>query len=248
MDDICDVYSYLEMRMLRYTGHLMRRQDEHPTLTSMAMGGQLDMEAFPYRGTLSASAPGPQQWGPRLGRILQELLPPKPRVRGPSGNDFHGAEAYMQAQDEFKAASLQEKAAYEVWFKRVGKNKYAMFDEVARERGTWDDLCVEPQVRAFARRGLCKPCKKYYTDSKGPSGPRKATPCETTITGRQKGGINYGRKMFQIDKMCIYKLERGQNHSIGVVLLRFGAYLERGGFAQQKPLRHLSEALTLRAR
>ena len=125
------------------------------------------MEAFPYRGTLSASAPGPQQWGPRLGRILQELLPPKPRVRGPSGHDFHGAEAYMQAQDEFKAASLQEKAAYEVWFKHVGKNKYAMFDEVARERGTWDDLCVEPQVRAFARRGLCKPCSKYYDDSKG---------------------------------------------------------------------------------
>jgi len=167
MDDISDVDSYLEMRMLRYTGHLMRRQDEHPTITSMAMGGQLDMEAFPYRGTLSASAPGPQQWGPRLGRILQELLPPKPRIRGPSGKDFHGAEAYMQAQDEFKAASLQEKAAYEVWFKHVGKNKYAMFDEVARERGTWDDLCVEPQVRAFARRGLCKPCKKYYDDSKG---------------------------------------------------------------------------------
>ena len=45
MDDISDVDSYLEMRMLRCTGHLMRRQDEHPTLTSMAMGGQLDMEA-----------------------------------------------------------------------------------------------------------------------------------------------------------------------------------------------------------
>jgi hypothetical protein len=73
----------------------------------------------------------------------------------------------MQAQDEFKAVSRQEKAAYEVWFKRVGKNKYAMFDEVARERGTWDELCVEPQVRAFARRGFCKQCKKYYDDSKG---------------------------------------------------------------------------------
>jgi hypothetical protein len=33
--------------------------------------------------------------------------------------------------------------------------------------------------------------------------------------------------MFQIDKMYIYKLEGGQNHSIGVVLLGFGAYLER---------------------
>jgi len=67
-----DVDSYLEMRMLRYTGHLMRRQDENPTLTSTAMGGQLDMEAFPY-GELSALAPGPPQWGPRLGRILRGL-------------------------------------------------------------------------------------------------------------------------------------------------------------------------------
>jgi len=74
MDDISDVDSYLEMRMLRYSGHLMRRQDEHPTLTSMAMGGQLDMEAFSY-GELSALAPGPPQWGPRLGRILRGLLP-----------------------------------------------------------------------------------------------------------------------------------------------------------------------------
>ena len=82
-------------------------------------------------GELSASAPGPPLWGPRLARILRGLLPPKPRERGPSGNDFHGAEAYMQAQDEFKAVFLQEKAAYNVWFKRVGRNKYAMFDEVA---------------------------------------------------------------------------------------------------------------------
>jgi hypothetical protein len=42
-----------------------------------------------------------------------------------------------------------------------------MFDEVACERGTWDDLWVEPQNRALARRGLCKLCKKYYDDSKG---------------------------------------------------------------------------------
>jgi hypothetical protein len=166
MDDISDVDSYLEMRMLRYTGHLMRRQDEHPTLTSMAMGGQLDMEAFPYNA-LSTSAPGPPQWGPRLARIMRELLPPKPRVRGPSRDDHESAEAFQQAQDEFKAATIEEKAAYEVWFKCVGRNKYAMFDEMARERGTWDDLCVEPQKRAFARRGLCKPCKKYYDDSKG---------------------------------------------------------------------------------
>ena len=28
-------------------------------------------------------------------------------------------------------------------------------------------MCVEPQVRAFAGRGLCKQCKKYYDDIKG---------------------------------------------------------------------------------
>jgi len=133
MDDISDVDSHLEMRMLRYTGHLMRRQDEHPTLTSMAMGGQMDMEAFPY-SALSASAPGPQQWGPRLARIMRELLPPKTRVRGPSRDDHKSAEAFQQAQDEFKAATIQEKATYEVWFKCMGRNKYAMFNEVARER------------------------------------------------------------------------------------------------------------------
>ena len=82
-------------------------------------------------------------------------------------DDHESAEAFQQAHDEFKAATIEEKAAYEVWFKCVGRNKYAMFDEMARERGTWDDLCVEPQKRAFARRGLCKPCKKYYDDSKG---------------------------------------------------------------------------------
>jgi len=49
----------------------------------------------------------------------------------------------MKAQNEYKAASLQENAAYKVWFKSVGRTKYAMFDEVAREGGTWDDLCVE---------------------------------------------------------------------------------------------------------
>ena len=95
--------------------HLMRRQDEHLTLTSMAMGGQLDMDAFPY-DALSASVPGPQLWGPRLGRILRKLLPPKPRVRGPSRNDFDSAEAFQNAQDGFNAASLQEKSTYEVWW------------------------------------------------------------------------------------------------------------------------------------
>jgi len=166
MDDISDVDSHLEMRMLRYTGHLMRRQDEHPTLTSMAMGGQLDKEAFPYDAQ-SVSAVGPRQWGPRLARIMRELLPPQPRVRGPTRNDFESEAVYAKAQTDFKVAVIQEKAAYKVWFKCVGRNKYAMFDEVARERGTWDDLCLEPQNRAFARRGLCKPCKKYYDDSKG---------------------------------------------------------------------------------
>jgi len=62
---------------------------------------------------------------------------------------------------------LEEKGAYEVWFKCVRRNKYAMFDEVARERGAWDGLCVEPQVRALAGRGFCKPCSKFYYDNKG---------------------------------------------------------------------------------
>ena len=144
----------------------MRRQDEHPTLPSMAMGGQLDMEASPY-DALSASAPGPPQWGPRLAGIMRELLPPKPRKRGPNRNDYESAAVYFKAQDDFKVAAIQEKAAYTLWFKDLGRNKYAMFDEVARERGTWDDLCLEPLNRAFARRGLCKPCKKYYDDRKG---------------------------------------------------------------------------------
>ena len=74
----------------------------------MAMGGQLDMKAFPYEA-LSASAPGPQQWKPRLGRIMRELLPPKPRVRGHSRSDYDSAEKYQKAQDEFIAASRQEK-------------------------------------------------------------------------------------------------------------------------------------------
>ena len=63
-------------------------------------------------------------------------------------------------------ASVQEKAAFKVWFKCVGRDKYAMFDEVARKREAWDDLCMEPQVRASARRGFYKPYKKYYDDSK----------------------------------------------------------------------------------
>jgi hypothetical protein len=98
---------------------------------------------------------------------MWELLPPQPRVRGPTRNDFVSEAVYAKAQTDFKVAVIQEKAAYKVWFKYVGRNKYVMFDEVARERGTWDDLCLEPLNRAFARRGLCKPCKKYYDDSKG---------------------------------------------------------------------------------
>jgi hypothetical protein len=39
--------------------------------------------------------------------------------------------------------------------------------------------------------------------------------------------------MFQIDKINIYKLEGGQNHSIGVLLLGFGAYLERKGLSRK---------------
>ena len=97
------------------------------------------------------------------------MLALHPQAKGTwaSGNDFDSAEAYMLAQDKFKAASFQEKAAYEVWFKCVGSNKYAMFDEVARERGAWDDLCVEAQVRALAGRAFCKPCNKFYDDNKG---------------------------------------------------------------------------------
>jgi len=77
-----------------------------------------------------------------------------------------------RSRTSFKAASLQEKAANKVWFKsvgskNVGRNKYAMFDEVARDRGAWDDLCVEPQVRALAERGFCKPCKQFYDHNKG---------------------------------------------------------------------------------
>lgn len=48
---------------------------------------------------------------------------------------------------------VQEKAAYKEWFKDVERSKCAMFDEVTRQRGTWDDLCMELQVRVFARRG-----------------------------------------------------------------------------------------------
>jgi len=77
------------------------------TLTSMAMGGQLDMEAFPYNA-LSTTAPGPPQWGPRLARIMRELLPPKPRVRGPARDDHESAAAFQQAQDEFKVATIEE--------------------------------------------------------------------------------------------------------------------------------------------
>lgn len=69
-----------------------------------------------------------------LAGIMRELLPPKPRKRGPNRNNYESREAYENAQDDFKVAAIQEKAAYTVWFKDLGRNKYAMFDEVARER------------------------------------------------------------------------------------------------------------------
>jgi hypothetical protein len=124
-------------------------------------------------------------------------LTPEPRVRGPSRNDFDSAKAFQQAQDEFKAASLQEKAAYKVWFKSVGRNKCAIFDEVARERGAWDDLCVEPQVRALAGRGFCKPCKKLYDATRG----HHYQAMREMRTAKRRH--NYGRKIFEIDKMCV---------------------------------------------
>ena len=141
----------------------MRRQDEHPTLTSMAMGGQLDKEAFPYDAQ-SVSAVGPPQWGPRLARIMRELLPPQPRIRGPSRNNYESRETYENAQDEFKVAVIQEKTAYTVWFKAMGGNKYLTRWHVNGEHGM---IVLRTPNRAFARRGLCKPCKKYYDDSKG---------------------------------------------------------------------------------
>jgi hypothetical protein len=65
-------------------------------------------------------------------------------------------------------------------FRDAGRNTCAMFDEVAREGRTWDDLCVEDHMKAFAGSGLCKPYKKLYDDQR-PEGPRKATSPEATI-------------------------------------------------------------------
>ena len=159
---------------------------------------------------------------------MRELLPPLPRVRGPSRDDFESEDVYAKAQTDFKVAVIQEKAAYKVWFKCVGRNKYAMFDEVARERGTWDDLCLEPPKRAFARRGLCKPCKKYYDDSKGLEAHEKRHHPRPPSQDKRKGGIYYGRKMFQMDKMHIYKLQRGQNHSWSSKIGIWGIFREKG--------------------
>jgi len=82
-----------------------------------------------------------------------------------------------------------------------------MFDEVARERGAWDDLCVEPQVRALAGRGFCKPCNKFKDDNKGlETHENDATRGHQYQAMREmrtaKGRHNYGRKIFEIDKMC----------------------------------------------
>jgi len=107
-----------------------------------------------------------------------------------------------------RAASLQAKAAYEVWFKCVGRNKYAMFDEVARERGAWDDLCVEPKrgrllggvsvsrVRSSTMtRKVWRPTKKDATRGHQYQAMRKMRTA--------KGRHYYGRKIFEIDNMCV---------------------------------------------
>jgi len=86
-----------------------------------------------------------------------------------------------------------------------------MFDEVARERGTWDNLCVEPQVRALAGRGFCKLWKKFYDDNKGLEAHEKRRhprpPVPSDNYGREKrtakGRDNYGRKIFQMDKLRV---------------------------------------------
>ena len=89
----------------------------------------------------------------------------------------------------------------------MGEDKYAMFDEVARERGAWDDLCMEPQVRALVGRGFCKPCNKFYATIKvwRPT-KNDATRGHQYQTMREmrtaKGRHNYGRKIFEIDK-CV---------------------------------------------
>ena len=96
---------------------------------------------------------------------------------------------------------------YEVWFKCVRRNKYAMFDEVARERGAWDDLCVESQVRALVGRGFCKPCNKFYNDNKGLEAHQKRRHPRPPVQAMRemrtaKGRHDYGRKIFEIDK-CV---------------------------------------------
>ena len=134
--------------------------------------------------------------------------------------------AFQQAQDEFKAATIQEKAAYEVWLKCVGRNKYAMFDEMARERGTWDDLCAWNPKRELLLGGVSASHVRSTMMAAKDWRPTKSGTTRDHHHRTAKGRHKYSRKMFQIDKMYIYKLERGQNHSWSVKL-GFGAYLEK---------------------
>ena len=56
-------------------------------------------------------------------------------------------------------------------------------------------MCMEPTVRALAGREFCKPCKKYYDDSKGLEAHKKRRYPKPTILssdescGRRKAGI-----------------------------------------------------------
>ena len=67
---------------------------------------------------------------------------------------------------------------------------------------------MEPTVRALAGREFCKPCKKYYDDSKGLEAHKKrATWYHHYKTMRERrtatGRHHYGRKIFEIDKMYV---------------------------------------------
>ena len=42
------------------------------------------------------------------------------------------------------------------------RNKYVIFDKI--ERGTWDDINMEPHVRASGRRCFCKPWNNSFLD------------------------------------------------------------------------------------